>query len=392
MSSASAAQHMRLTTTSPTVNALQLLCASVLLLIACGRQDGTAARQSTVALCAPALPAAPYGYSDADTPIPRHFVASPVGTVIFADNTPPSNRTTNPGAELGRVLFYDVRLSANDRIACASCHQQSLGFGDTARFSSGFHGDHLARHTMALANARFYRYGFGWDGRGASMETQVLRPITDSIEMGIDPGALERKLAATSFYPGLFVGAFGSPEITRDRIAAALAQFVRSLVSAQSRFDAAFATGSAPDYSLLTQEERDGFHIFNSAGCVNCHRTIAQFADTVHNTGLDSASADTGSGQARFRAASLRNIAVRAPYMHDGRFATLRQVVEFYSEHIRASPSLDARLRGADGSPRRLHLSAAQRDALVAFLRTLTDSSFLRATRFSDPFPCHQRP
>jgi cytochrome c peroxidase len=392
MSLASVADHVRHTTTSRAINWVWLLCALVLLLSSCGKQDGTATRRSSTALCAPALPAAPHGYSDADTPIPQHFVASPVGTVIFADNTPPSNRTTNPGAELGRVLFYDVRLSANDRIACASCHQQSLGFGDTARFSSGFHGGHLARHTMALANARFYRYGFGWDGREASMEAQVLRPITDSIEMGIDPEALERKLAATSFYPGLFVGAFGSPEITRDRIAAALAQFVRSLVSAQSRFDAVFATGSAPDYSLLTQQELDGFHIFNSAGCVNCHRTIAQFADTVHNTGLDSVSADTGSGQARFRAASLRNVAVRGPYMHDGRFATLRQVVEFYAEQIRASPSLDARLRGADGSPRRLHLSAAQEDALVAFLRTLTDSSFLRATRFSDPFPCHQRP
>jgi cytochrome c peroxidase len=392
MSLASVADHIRLTTPSRATNWVWLLCAPLLLLSSCGQPDGTATMRSTIALCAPALRAAPYGYSDADAPIPPHFVASPVGTVIFADNTPPSNRTTNPGAELGRVLFYDVRLSANDRIACASCHQQSLGFGDTARFSSGFHGDHLARHTMALANARFYRYGFGWDGRGASLEAQVLRPITDSIEMGIDPGALERKLSATSFYPGLFVGAFGSPEITQDRIAGALAQFVRSLVSAQSRFDAVFATGSAPNYSLLTQQELDGFHIFNSAGCVNCHRTIAQFADTVHNTGLDSASADTGSGQARFKAASLRNIAVRAPYMHDGRFATLRQVVEFYTEQIRASPSLDARLRGADGSPRRLHLSAAQGDALVAFLRTLTDSSFLRATRFSDPFPCHQRP
>jgi cytochrome c peroxidase len=312
--------------------------------------------------------------------------------VIFADNTPPSNRITNAGAALGRVLFYDTRLSANDRIACASCHQQSLGFGDTARFSSGLHGRHLARHTMALANARFYRYGFGWDGRAASLEEQVLRPITDSIEMGIDPGDLERKLAATSFYPALFVGAFGSPEITRDRIAAALAQFVRSLVSAQSRFDAVFATGSAPNYSLLTQQELDGFHIFTSSGCLNCHRTIAQFADTIHNIGLDSASADGGAGEGRFKAASLRNVAVRAPYMHDGRFATLRQVVEFYAKQIRASPSLDARLRDADGSPRRLHMSTAQVDALVAYLRSLTDSSFLRATRFSDPFPCHQRP
>ncbi len=358
------------------------LCGASLLLLACRRPIGG------VALCAPVLPATPYGYSDADAPIPRHFVTGAVGTVIFVDNTPAGNRITNPGASLGRVLFYDVRLSANNRISCASCHHQSLGFGDTARFSAGLHGARLTRHTMALANARFYRYGFGWDGRGTSLEAQVLRPIVNSVEMGSGLDSLERKLTATPYYPGLFAAAFGSPAITRDRIAAALAQFVRSLVSGQSGFDAVFATGGAPNYALLTPQELLGFHVFNASGCLNCHRTIAQIADTVHNTGLDSLPADSGAGQGRFKPPSLRNIAIRPPYMHDGRFATLRQVVEFYSSGIRDNASLDLRLRGVDSLPKRLDLSSTQIDALIAFLGTLTDSSFLRAAKFANPFPC----
>lgn len=369
------------------------LSAVVLLLVACrGSAEDTARRAVEPALCAPVLPAMRYGYSDADAPIPRHFLASSPGTVAFTDNTPPDNAITNPGATLGRVLFYDVRLSANDRIACASCHQQALGFGDTARFSPGLNGRHPARRTMALANARFYEYGrFFWDERASSLEAQILHPIQDTLEMGMELDALARKLGATAFYPALFTAAFGSPEVTGDRVALALAQFVRSLVSAESRFDAVFATGGAPNYSLLSEQEREGLGIFSDAGgagCVNCHRTIAHVADRANNIGLDLVQADTGAGGGRFKPASLRNVAVRPPYMHDGRFATLRQVVEFYDSGIEGSPDLDLRLRAPDGSPRRLHLTPAQRDALVAFLNTLTDPAFLRAERFSDPFLC----
>jgi cytochrome c peroxidase len=333
-----------------------------------------------------------YGYSNADAPIPRHFLASFPGTVAFTDNTPPENPITNAGATLGRVLFYDVRLSADDRIACASCHQQALGFGDTARFSPGLSGRPRARRTMALANARFYEYGkFFWDERASSLEAQILHPIQDTLEMGMELDALARKLGATPYYPALFTAAFGSPEVTSDGIAFALAQFVRSFVSAESRFDAVFATGGAPNYSLLSEQEREGLRIFNDAGdagCVNCHRTIAQVADKANNIGLDIISADTGAGGGRFKPPSLRNVAVRPPYMHDGRFATLREVVEFYDSGIEDSPDLDPRLRAPDGSPRRLHLRPAQRDALVAFLNALTDRAFLTAERFSDPFPC----
>jgi cytochrome c peroxidase len=349
-------------------------------------------RSANPALCDPVLPTMPYGYSDADAPIPRHFLGPTPGSVAFTDNTPPDNPITNRGASLGRVLFYDVRLSANDRVACASCHRQAFGFGDTARFSAGLHGGHPRRRTMALANARFNDYGrFFWDERAASLEAQIMHPIQDPVEMGMTPEALAQKIAATPFYPALFTAAFGSPDVTSDRIARALAQFVRSLVSAGSRFDAVFATGGAPKYSLLSEQEREGLRLFHDAGragCINCHRTIAQVADQANNIGLDAVSTDRGAGGGRFKPPSLRNVAVRPPYMHDGRFATLQEVVEFYDSGIKDNRDLDPRLRAPDGTPKRLHLTSEEREALVAFLKTLTDPTFLTAERFSDPFPC----
>ncbi len=310
--------------------------------------------------------------------------------MIFSDNTPSDNPITNAGAALGRVLFYDPRLSRTDRVSCASCHRQQFGFGDTTRLSPGIFGRQGNRRTLALANARFNDHDrFFWDERAASLEAQVVVPIQDSLEMDLGLDSLERKLGATRYYPALFAAAFGSPKVTRERIARALAQFVRSLISADSRFDRAFATGGAPDYSRLTTAEREGLGIFNASGCVNCHRTITQFADKPNNIGLDSLPADSGAGRGAFKPASLRNVAVRPPYMHDGRFKTLEQVVEFYSARVQDGPYLDPRLRAADGTPRRLNLTPAQQAALVAFLKALTDSTFLRAPKFSNPFACH---
>jgi len=243
---------------------------------------------------------------------------------------------------------------------------------------------------MALANARFNDHGrFFWDERAPSLEAQVLVPIADTVELGMPLDSLERKLATAQTYPALFAAAFGSPTITRERIAKALAQFVRSLVSSESRYDAVFATGGAPDSSRLTPRERDGMRLFHTVGCVNCHRTIAQFADKANNIGLDREPTDTGAGGGRFKPPSLRNVAVRPPYMHDGRFRTLAEVVQFYTERVEPSADLDPRLRNADGTPRRLGLDSAQVGALVAFLEALTDTTFLRAPRFADPFPCH---
>jgi cytochrome c peroxidase len=308
--------------------------------------------------------------------------------VAFTDNLPKHNRITNAGATLGRVLFYDTRLSANDRISCASCHRQEFGFGDTLRFSPGLEG-HPARRTMALANARFNARGrFFWDERAPSLEDQVLVPIEDPQELGMDLEVLEKKLSEEPFYAHLFAAAFGSPEVTTEGIASALAQFVRALVSSRARFDAVYATGGAPDYSVLTPQEREGLQLFNTKGCVNCHRAVTLLADKANNTGLDLVPTDSGAGHATFKPPSLRNIAVRPPYMHDGRFRALLEVVDFYDHGVQDTPDLDPRMRSPDGSVRRLGLTPGQRDGLVAFLESLTDSTFLTAKKFTDPFPC----
>ena len=298
------------------------------------------------------------------------------------DNTPDSNRVTDAGATLGRVLFYDRQLSVNGRIACASCHVQAFGFSDTARLSRGFAGGTTKRHSMALANARFSANGrYFWDERAGTLEAQVLMPVQDPVEMGMTLPALEAKLATVDYYKPLFRAAFGTPDVTSDRVAKALAQFVRSLVSADAPFDRAAAVGA------LTAQEREGLRLFNGqAGCARCHVGNALASDGARNTGLDAAITDSGAGRGRFKVPSLRNVAVRAPYMHDGRFTTLAQVVEHYDGGIKDNPSLDQRLRGRGGVLRALGLSAAQKSALVAYMGTLTDSTFLTAARFSDPF------
>jgi cytochrome c peroxidase len=293
------------------------------------------------------------------------------------------------------VLFYDTRLSANNTVACASCHHQQFGFADTARFSVGVNGERTARHAMSLANARFYRNGrYFWDERASSLEEQVLQPIQNNVEMGMSLDSLAPKLQATSYYPALFTAAFGSPDVSSDRIARALAQFVRSLVSAQSQFDLAFANKAPPpNFGVLTAQQQQGQRIFAGfGGCQACHGTNAQVLDAPHNTGLDLQVTDSGAGGGRFKAPSLRNVAVRAPYMHDGRFQTLREVVDFYDHGVQPNPNLDPRLRRPDGAPRRLNLSAEQRDALVAYLESLTDSTFLSAPKFSNPFTIVKQP
>jgi cytochrome c peroxidase len=341
-------------------------------------------------LLTPTLPATPFAYSDASSPLPIWFtqptaIAPPV---VSKDNMPASNVTTDAGAAVGRVLFYDTRLSVNDRVSCSSCHLQQFGFSDTARLSKGFDGGSTGRHSMALANSRFYASGrYFWDERASTLEAQVLQPIQDAVEMGTSLDKLVLKVSATSYYPALFQAAFGSSEITSDRIARALAQFVRSLVSAQSRSDLAFANPGNPNFNVLTPQEAMGQALFTGpAGCAPCHSTVAQTGDGIHSTGLDATITDAGAGGGRFKSPSLRNIAVRAPYMHDGRFRTLAEVVEFYDNGVQPAPNLDQRLRGPNGQPRRLNLTPQQKAALVAYLGTLTDPTFLTAPKFATPF------
>lgn len=357
----------------------------------------------------PVLPSPPYDYF---LQLPAYFFnpavpGSPTQiAVIDHDNTPGSNPTTNAGAALGRVLFYDRNLSLNRTVACASCHGQSGGFSDPRTLSVGFDGGTTRRHSMGLTNARFYQRGRAfWDERAATLEDQALMPIQDAVEMGMTLGELETRLASISYYPALFDAAFGDPAISSERVGRAIAQFVRSLVSITSRYDqgrAQVANFKQP-FPNFTPQENQGKTLFltspqaNGAGCGGCHATEAFVNDQNGpiNNGLDAnTNVDQGAfetfGTPNFRGSfkvpSLRNIGVRAPFMHDGRFATLAQVVEHYNSGVQPHPNLDPRLRLPNGNPIRLNLTQAQKNALVAFMNTLTDPAFLADPRYSDPF------
>jgi cytochrome c peroxidase len=351
--------------------------------------DAFAVAVFAAGLATPTLPTTPYGYSDASAPLPEHFLTAINGESVAAhDNTPADNPITDPGAALGRVLFYDPRLSANDRLSCAGCHNPALGFSDAPARSAGFAGGLTRRHSPGLANGRFYQRGRSfWDERAPTLEAQALMPIQDADEMGLQLDDLTAKLEATPYYPPLFDAAFGTPEVSSDRVSRAVAQFMRSLVSGNSRYDQGVAAGGAPDFGgVLTAQEIEGEALFRSTGCAACHTTVAQVSDSIHNIGLDAVSADTGAGRSAFKAPSLRNVAVRPRFMHDGRFTGLDQVIDFFNAGVRPNPDLDPRLKAADGSPKQLSLTSDQKAALVAFLGTLTDSTFLTSPRFANPF------
>lgn len=348
----------------------------------------------------PDLPEIPFDYvTYAVTNLPEHYLPSaPFGDAGFANNTPTDNLVTNAGATLGRVLFYDRRLSINNSVSCASCHTQETGFADTRQFSIGQSGLPTARHSMGLTNAVFYENGrFRWDESAATLEEQCLIPIEAEDEMGLPLSLLRHRLEDTSFYETLFIDAFGDAEVTDDRIAKALAQFIRSMVSYNSKYDLAYAVPAPdglPDFAAVFDDsELVGQVLFErtpkSVNCHQCHRSPAVFGDEARNIGLDAKITDAGAGDGRFKVPSLRNIGVRGRFMHDGRFTSLMEVVEFYDNGIQESPFVDDILR-IDDNPEneieRLNLSAAQKQALVDFMNTLTDQQFLNDPKFSDPF------
>jgi cytochrome c peroxidase len=325
------------------------------------------------------------------------------GAVAATDNTPAGDPVNDRIATLGRVLFYDKSLSVNDAVACASCHQQSRAFEDDKRFSVGFTGTAFTTaHAMRLGNIRYYRPGSAfWDKRAASVEAQATQPVQNPVEMGFDAphgglGALLPKLQALPYYAELFSFAFGDSTVTEPRIQRALAQFERSMVSVNSRWDAAYAlvyNPALPDKGLsvaapgFSAEEERGRSLFvtppqqGGLGCVGCHvpPTFALAANSRSN-GLDAGETTV------FKSPSLKGVAQSSAFMHDGRFATLAQVVEHYNSGVQAGPALDNRLTAPNGAPRRLNLSAADKAAVVAFLRTLDDTALGADAKFSSPF------
>ena len=334
------------------------------------------------------LPTTSFNY--AAPALPASFLLQPI---LGQDNMPANNVTTDSGATLGRVLFYDKRLSTNQTVSCSSCHQREHGFSDPRKFSVGFNGGLTERNSMGLSNARWYqRRHFFWDERANTLEDQVMQPIQNAVEMGMTLEALTNRLAAEPFYTNLFARAFGTTEINTNRISRALAQFVRSIISTRSKYDMGVTNG----FANFTAQENQGRQIFTGPGnCVACHGTDNFVpGPAINNNGLENPYVDKGLGgitgraqdEGLFKAPSLRNIERTAPYMHDGRFATLEEVVEFYNSGVVNHPNLSPPLRGPGGQPRRLNLTAAQKAALVAFLKTLTDTSVTTDEKFSDPF------
>jgi cytochrome c peroxidase len=365
----------------------------LLALVACGRGEGTpaaVAEHTTIDFADVANYAAPS--------LPAYFD----GSVAALDNSPAANAIDDRVATLGRVLFHDLRLSTNDRASCASCHQQRFGFTDPMRFSNGISGAATTdAHAMRLGNLRYWQPGtMFWDRRAASAEAQVSHPLHSLVEMGWGGAAgdiddLIAKMGGIGYYPELFAWAFGSAAITEPRIQQALAQFVRAMVSHTSRWDEGYAQvflPDAPNRALdlalpnFTAQENRGRHLFmtsveqGGAGCSACHLppTFVLAPDSRSN-GLDP-------GETRlFKAPSLRNVGLTGPYMHDGRFASLAEVLQFYDRGVQEGPALDPRLRQGN-APQRLNLSAEDRAALVAFLMTLNDPALVADERFSNPF------
>jgi cytochrome c peroxidase len=294
------------------------------------------------------------------------------------------------------VLFYEKRLSANGTTSCASCHVQAHAFADPKPFSRGFHGALTDRRAMPLVNLRYYqRARLFWDERAGNLEEMVLMPIQSRIEMGQDLARVVDTLARDAMYPGLFARAFGDPAVTEQRIAKALAQFVRSLVSYQSRYDQgrARAQSAQADFDTFTRQENRGKALF-MRNCGTCHMKDGNehfFVPTPANTGLRGSDrkADGGVGDVTlrpgdlgsFKSPSLRNVEVTAPYGHDGRFATLDALIDHYSDNPIFDPNVGYQVPVGP-----LKFTASEKAALMAFLKTLTDRTFLTDPRYSNPF------
>ncbi len=292
-----------------------------------------------------------------------------------APEIPPDNPLTVEGIALGERLFADPILSVDSTIACISCHLPAHAFADPQPFSQGV-GGLTSRNSMPLVNLLWSR-SFFWDGRTASLEEQALEPVQNPVEMGADWDRVVAKLKRHPEYPALFARTFGDPRIDRQRTVQAIAQFERTLISADSQYDRWLA-GQAE----LTPEEERGFILFHTeeGDCFHCHVAPLFTDNEFHNNGLDLDPPDQGLAaltgkrldRGKFKTPTLRNIEYTAPYMHDGRFQTLEEVIEHYDAGIHRIALTDPLLLIRPN----LDLTPADKRALVAFLKTLSDAQF----------------
>lgn len=328
-------------------------------------------------------------------PYPLTYPANFGGRFTIPENNP----LTKEGVELGRYLFYETKLSKDNSLSCSSCHEQKRAFTDGKPFSEGV--DHVMtnRNSMSLANLLWVR-NFFWDGRTNSLEEQAVVPLTDPHEMGQTLEESVKKIEQLPIYPRLFEKAYGSKKISPEGITKAIAQFERTLISGNSVYDQ-YLKG---EYKPTPQELR-GMNLFltapspdkniRGANCGHCHGTPKTFIELYHNNGLDAKPRDAGRAgvtgavgdHGRFRVPTLRNIALTAPYMHDGRFWTLRDVLDHYNDHIQSSATLSSFIEGTSNETggKSLLLTNSEKADVISFLHLLTDSTFVNDPRFSNP-------
>lgn len=325
-------------------------------------------------------------------------------TLNYGTFPPPSaqsaNNLTAQKIALGRMLFYEKKLSSNLTQACADCHRQEHAFTDTARFSVGAEGDIGGRQAMAIFNMAWHSNGFFWDGRAPELHDQATQPIQNPVEMNETIPSVVAKLSADESYRNQFIRAFGDDNITEERMGEAMEQFMFTFISNNSKYDR-YLAGT----ETLTASEERGRELFfteynqffpneSGADCAHCHSGINFENDQYMNNGLDTDAEFTDMGRfdetddpadkAKFKVTSLRNIEVTPPYMHDGRFQTLEEVVDHYNDGIQQSSTLDPALDATTATG--LMLSPQDKQDLVAFLKTLTDDTYLNNSELSSPF------
>ena len=304
------------------------------------------------------------------------------------------NPITVKGANLGKLLFYDTILSQDYSMSCASCHKQEFAFADNVNFSQGIDSSLMTRNTMPLFNLAWYS-SFFWDGRSSSIEDQVFVPVAAHNEMNLSWKEAAKRLNGNNLYQKEFKKVFGVSKIDSTHIAKAIAQFERTLISNQSKYDRVIQ-----GKDKFTAAELNGFIIVNDQSmgdCLHCHITDAHALGTngkFANNGLDSDYTLTDKGKfgfsknekdiGKFKIPSLRNIALTAPYMHDGRFETLEEVLDFYSEGVQSSKYIDSKMQYAHQGG--VQLSDKDKKDVIAFLKTLTDSVFIQNPEFLSPY------
>ncbi|MEY2830211.1 MAG: hypothetical protein RIQ33_2069, partial [Bacteroidota bacterium] len=308
------------------------------------------------------------------------------------------NPITIKGVELGRFLFYDSILSVDKKMSCGSCHHQEFAFSDSPnKFSKGKNGLLMKRNTMPLFNLAWYQKYF-WDGRANSIEEQIYFPVKGHDEMDLNWRQAEKRINNNKFYVRKFKSVFNSERIDSVQITKAIAQFLRTLISYQSKYDLVFEQKAE-----FTKEEYYGFELMNDqtkGDCLHCHTTDGNSLGTIgtfSNNGLDNFLSaeqfiDKGLGGAtnkktdigKFKIPSLRNVALTAPYMHDGRFETLEDVLNFYSNGVKSSLNVDSKMEFVHKGGARL--TTTEKYAIIAFLKTLTDSVFISNKAYSNPF------